>query len=190
MPKKVQRWIFFRNNIICPIGTCFDVLVNFENQQHGAIADRSLEENKENAFDILSNLNRKNVSHYQLRIDIQEGSKCENVMSLEYFCSEYSLESECQSACGPGSQTGRCHWLPEKRYNDWQIKILCAGQFLFVLLFKTIMWYLLNVFVEHQASPIVLAARTSEHVQTDSATILKSSIQKFYVHKTAFLEVI
>ena len=96
----------------------FDVLVNFENQQHGAIADRSLEENKENAFDILSNLNRKNVSHYQLRIDIQEGSKCENVMSLEYFCSEYSLESECQLACGPGSQTGRCHWLPENRYND------------------------------------------------------------------------
>ena len=108
----------FRNNIICSIGTCFDVLVNFENQQHGAIADRSLEENKENAFDILSNLNRKNVSHYQLRIDMQEGSKCENVMSLEYFCSEYSLESECQLACGPGSQTGRCHWLPENRYND------------------------------------------------------------------------
>ena len=77
---KVQRWIFFRNNIICSIGTCFNVLVNFENHQHGAIADMSLEENNENAFDILSNLNRKNVSHYQLRIDMQAGLKCENVM--------------------------------------------------------------------------------------------------------------
>ena len=47
-----------------------------------------------------------------------------------------------------------------------------------------------NMFVEHRASPIVLAARTSKHVQTDIATILKGSIQKFYVHKTAFPEVI
>ena len=125
------RWILciFSFNIMCSNVTCFNILVNFENQQHGSMSATSLEENKENAFDILSDLNGKNVSHYQLRIDMQEGSKCENVMSLEYFCSEYSLESECQLACGPGTQNGRCHWLPENRYHHLQIRITCVGQF-------------------------------------------------------------
>ena len=79
-------------------------------------------------------MNRGNVSHYQLRIDMQEGSKCENVMSLEYFCSEYSLESECRSACGPGAQNGKCRWLPENRYLDLKIKILLAANFACVVI--------------------------------------------------------
>ena len=152
----------------------------------------SLEENKENAFDILSNLNRKDFSHYQLRIDMQEGMKCENVMSLEYFCSEYSLEAECQSACGPGSRKGRCHWLPENRYHEFRIKIMSARQFSvddICIINQDDHVIPSNVIVEHRASPIALAARTSKHVQTDSATILKSCTQKFCVHKTAFPEV-
>ena len=120
----------------------FNNLYNLENQQHRAVSARFLENNNESAFDALSNMNRGNVSHYQLRIDMQEGSKCENVMSLEYFCSEYSLESECRSACGPGAQNGKCRWLPENRYLDLKIKILLAANLTLVLLSKIIIFYL------------------------------------------------
>ena len=59
----------------------------------------------------------KNNWRYQLRISLQEGNECKNTMSLEYQCSEYSLESECKSACGLGTKDGICRWLPENRYD-------------------------------------------------------------------------
>ena len=63
-----------------------------------------------------STLKSPNISHYQLVVDFEEGIGCENVMSLEYQCSEYSLSSECKSACGIGTKMGSCQWLHENRY--------------------------------------------------------------------------
>ena len=55
-------------------------------------------------------------AHYRLHIRIiAEGAECKNEMSLEYQCSEYSLKSECNYACGFGTKDGSCHWLPENR---------------------------------------------------------------------------
>ena len=59
--------------------------------------------------------NGQNTSHYQLRVIMSKGKECTNEMSLEYQCSEYSMESECKSACGFGTRDGACHWIPENR---------------------------------------------------------------------------
>ena len=70
-------------------------------------------EGKEHSEQITSG---QNTSHYQLRVIMsKEGKECTNEISLEYQCSEYSLDSECKSACGLGTRDGACHWIPENR---------------------------------------------------------------------------